>query len=130
MEQKSVKLSILQMNSVLGNIGANIKKVEDIIKRDLQEKTDVIILPEVWTVGWACDRFVESAQDISSSRVINFLSNLAKEYHSNIIGGSFIVKDNDRFYNTCPVIDRNGNLVCTYSKMHLYLHLLMLMVDK
>jgi len=80
----------------------------------------VLILPEVWTVGWSCSHFCETAQDIKNSSVIDFLSEIAKKYNLNIIGGSFITKEGEKYYNTCPVMDKNGKLIITYNKNHLF----------
>ena len=120
MEEKEIKISMLQMSSVIGDVEANCKKVQNIIENTQDFCTDILVLPEVWTVGWSCSHFQESAQDLKNSSVIEFLSSIAKKYNINIIGGSFITKSEDKYYNTCPVIDRNGNLVATYSKNHLY----------
>ena len=120
MEQKKVNLAILQMSSVIGDVEANIEKVKQIISNELPSDTDVLVLPEVWTVGWSCSHFQETAQNLKDSSVIKFLSEIAKSHNINIIGGSFITKDGDIFYNTCPVFDRLGNLVALYSKNHLY----------
>ena len=38
----------------------------------------------------------------------------------NIVGGSFITKKDEKLYNTCPVINRNGELIATYNKCHLF----------
>ncbi len=123
MEQKAnkgVNISMLQMSSVIGDVEANINKVKDLLEKGLTYNTDVLILPEVWTVGWSCKHFQETTQDLYSGNVSNFLAETAKKYNINIIGGSFITKYNDKYYNTCPVFNRTGKLVASYSKMHLY----------
>lgn len=120
METKKITVSILQMSSILGDIDANCKKIEELVGNELPKGSDVLVLPEVWTVGWACSYFRKSAQVLENSSVIAFLSSLAKQYNINIIGGSFITRDSDKYYNTCPVIDRCGNLLAVYSKNHLY----------
>lgn len=120
MEQKKVNLSILQMSSIVGDVDANIEKVKQLISNELPTDTDILVLPEVWTVGWSCANFQASAQDLNNSSVIDFLSNIAKGYNINIIGGSFITKQDDKFYNTCPVINRAGELIAVYNKNHLY----------
>lgn len=120
MAQKEVKISILQMSSILGDTEANIDKVRQIILNELPEDSDVLVLPEVWVVGWACDRFQDSAQDVNSGSVYEFLSFAAKKYNINIIGGSYITKQNGKYYNTCPVFNRSGALVSIYNKNHLY----------
>lgn len=120
MEQKAVKISILQMSSVIGNVEANCKKVEEIVNSELPVETDVLVLPEVWSCGWSCLNFQKTAQDLSDSSIVRFLSVLAQKYNTNIIGGSIITKSGDKYFNTCPVIDRNGKLVAGYSKNHLF----------
>lgn len=120
MEEKQIKVSMLQMSSIIGDVDANCEKVKNIIVENLEQKTDVLVLPEVWTVGWECSCFRDSAQNLSNSSVINFLKKLAKQYEFNIIGGSFITENNGKFYNTCPVISKEGELIATYSKNHLF----------
>lgn len=117
---KEVVISILQMSSVLSDINANIEKVSKIVSDSLPESTDVLVLPEVWTCGWSCDKFIQTAQNSDDSSVINFLKTTARKCKINIIGGSFIEERNGIYYNTCPVINREGMLVATYSKNHLY----------
>ena len=118
MEQ--VRVSILQMSSIMGDVDANIQKVKSLISAKLPSDTDVLVLPEVWTVGWDCTRFQQTAQYIDGGSVYDFLSDIAKRYNTNIIGGSYITTDGKDFYNTCPVFSRRGDLLCSYSKMHLY----------
>ena len=120
MEQKTIKISMLQMGSIIGDVEANCKKVENIIRRDLKYNTNVLVLPEVWTVGWSCGHFIDSSEDISESSAIKFLADIAKDYKINIIGGSIIIRQGDNYYNSCPVIDKRGNLIAVYSKNHLY----------
>ena len=117
---KSLNVMAIQMSSVLGKKEANIKKIEDLIDKNITKETDVIFLPEVWTVGWACEYFTDSAESIDNSSVIDFLSQIAKKYSVNIVGGSFITKKDEKLYNTCPVINRNGELIATYNKCHLF----------
>lgn len=117
-QKKKINISILQMSSFIGDVDRNIQKVESIIDKDLAS-TDVLVLPEVWTVGWSCSNFIKSAQDLSGS-IIEFLKQTAKKHNINIIGGSFIERVGDKCFNTCPVISRSGELAAKYSKMHLY----------
>ena len=118
MESKKINVSILQMSSVIGDVNSNINKVDKILKENLKFQTDVIVLPEVWTVGWACRYFQGSAK--YQDDILRFLSETAKKYGTSIIGGSFIEKNEEGYFNTCPVFDRRGNLIAKYSKNHLF----------
>lgn len=119
MEQKTIKVSLLQMSSIVGDVEANCNKVK-LLTADLPQDSAVLVLPEVWNVGWKCEYFRDSAQDISENESVKCLQEVAKSHNINIIGGSIIVKSGDSYYNTCPVINNKGELVAQYSKMHLY----------
>lgn len=118
--KKNINLMAVQMASELGEKEKNISKVKTLIENNIRRNTDIVVLPEVWTVGWACRYFSESAENIESSNIINFLSDIAKKHNVNIIGGSFISNKNGKLYNTCPVINRQGKLIATYDKCHLF----------
>jgi len=109
----------IQMNAKIGDKKSNFEKVQMLIDRDVNN-ADIIVLPEVWTCGWAPKHFQESAENLQNSETINFLSKIAQKHNSWIIGGSFITEDNGHFYNTCTVLNRKGELVTTYSKNHLF----------
>lgn len=121
---KSLKILAIQMSSVIGDKWENFAKIADLIEKNIKKGTDIIILPEVWTVSWKPSEFEDSAEDLENSETIEFLSELAQRYNVNIIGGSFIRKretgNGKRNFNTCPVVNRDGELVATYDKMHLF----------
>lgn len=119
MGKKEINISAIQMCAKIGDKQANFDKIANLA--DKLDKTDVIVLPEVWNIGWSCKNFTKNAENIDESPTIDFLTNLAKEKHTNIIGGSFIQKDaSGNCYNTCPIINRDGKIIALYSKNHLY----------
>lgn len=120
-ETKKIKILAVQISSVIGDKHANFEQVRTLVEDNIEENTDLVVLPEVWTVGWACDKFRSSAENIKESETVNFLAEIAKKYNSYVAGGSFItVNDFGEYYNTMPFLDRNGSLVATYDKMHLF----------
>lgn len=131
-EKNSLKILAIQMSSIIGDKWENFVKIADLIEKNFKKGTDLIILPEVWNVGWKPSEFEDAAEDIEDSETVEFLSELAQRYNVNIIGGSFINKrkmENDNsslltphssLFNTCPVINRDGELIATYDKMHLF----------
>lgn len=121
METKKVKLLAIQMGSIIGSLDENIRKVHGLLDKFLSEKkADFVFLPEVWTVGWNCPSFKDCAEEIEKAKSVIMLKHIAKKYKTNIIGGSFIQKKGSKYTNTCPVINRKGELVCTYNKNHLF----------
>ena len=121
MENIQIKTAALQFESVIGNFEANHKKLLGLLDKNVKGRSfDLLVLPEVWTVGWECSKFINSAEEVSNSRTINLLSDIAKKYSSYILGGSFIEKDGTHYYNTCPVISPEGKLIAKYRKNHLF----------
>lgn len=119
MEKKKINISAIQMCAKIGDKQANFNKITELTSKI--NKTDVIVLPEVWNIGWSCADFIKNAEKIEESETIAFLTKIAKEKNANIIGGSFIQKaEGDIYYNSCPVLNRNGELIALYNKNHLY----------
>ena len=121
MEETKLKIAALQMGSFIGSPIENRRKISEILEKEFYKgiSPDVIILPEVWTVGWDCSKFIETAESLNCETV-SFLKQLAKKYNSYILGGSFIEQDGEAYYNTCPVISPEGNLLAKYRKNHLF----------
>lgn len=120
MEKKNLKILAIQMCSKIGDKWENFSKVAELIEKNIKKGTDIVILPEVWPVGWKPSLFEAAAEDLKNSETIEFLSELAQKYNTNIIGGSFISKSGDKYYNTCAVLNRDGELIANYDKMHLF----------
>ena len=122
MEKKKVKLLAIQMGSAIADIDKNILKVQKLLEDNLSScSADFVFLPEVWTCGWDCQSFPYCSESIEQSKSIDMLKRIAKKYNTNIIGGSFIEKkQNGALTNSCPVINKKGELVCTYEKNHLF----------
>lgn len=125
MVKKKIKLLAIQMESAIGDIDLNIESVKNLLTANLSRygEIDFVFLPELWTVGWDCPSFPDSAESLENSKAVKMLQEIAKEFKVNIIGGSFVRKDGDKLFNTCPVIGRDGKIICTYDKNHLFSYL-------
>ncbi len=118
-----IKVLIIQLETIAGDIEKNIKKVEQLLLESNYNKADLIVLPELWTTGWDCPNFHKYSEELYTSRTYTFLKNIAIKYNSNIIGGSSILhKQNKKDRNTCLIFDRKGSLTAVYDKYHLFSH--------
>lgn len=118
-----IKLLIVQLEAIAGDIDKNINKVEELLAESKCLDSDLIVLPELWTIGWDCPSFNKSSEELFSSRTYKFLKKIAVKYNSNVIGGSAVIrKNNERDRNTCIILNRRGELIGTYDKFHLFSH--------
>ncbi|MFQ5519537.1 MAG: carbon-nitrogen hydrolase family protein, partial [Mariprofundus sp.] len=61
------------------------------------------------------------AEDQEHSVVLQFLSQQAASLNMSIVGGSLLLKGEDkRLRNACPVFDAAGQLLTVYDKIHLF----------
>jgi len=121
-QKEKVRLLAIQMESVIGEPEINIDTVKNLLIANIEkyEGADFVFLPEVWTAGWHTPAFLRTAETLEDSKAVRMLSEIALRYDTNIIGGSFIRKSEDKFYNSCPVINRHGEVIAIYDKNHLY----------
>ena len=104
-----IKTAIIQFNITEGQIDTNMHKAEELLAAAALEQVDLLILPEMWNSGF----------DFSGEAVA-LLRETARRFGVFIIGGSFAEKKHGQFYNTCPVIDRTGEVIAKYRKVHLF----------
>ncbi|MGN0004921.1 MAG: nitrilase-related carbon-nitrogen hydrolase [Candidatus Gastranaerophilaceae bacterium] len=125
MDRKNTEVGILaiQLHSKSGNKDVNIKKVEYFVEKNSKRGLDIVVLPEFFSTGIDRKSFVENPEDVYGGETILKISEIAKRYRTNIVAGSVIEKENGKLYNTSFVINREGEIVNKYRKIHLYNYL-------
>ncbi|AIF44813.1 carbon-nitrogen family hydrolase [Virgibacillus sp. SK37] len=114
-----MKHAIYQMDIVPGDPRANKKKVAEWLGHTMrEEKPDAVVLPEMWTTGYTLPD-LEVVAETNGEPITEFLKKTAITYEVNIIGGSFANKKDGEFYNTSVTVDRSGDVVYRYDKIHL-----------
>ena len=117
-----LRILVVQNSAILENKSQTFKNVDRLLSEYKNEKPNLIVFPEVWSSGWCCRNFQNDAEEVSDSETIDYLKNIAKEFNSPVIGGSFIQKVSGGFKNSCPIISKKGVLVDMYDKIHLFSH--------
>lgn len=118
-----IRLLIVQLEAFAGDIDKNISKVRTLLDKSGYSSSDLIVLPELWTIGWDCTSFNKSSEELYSSKTYEFLRELAIKYNSNVVGGSAVLrKSGEKDRNTCLVFNRSGKLISIYDKFHLFSH--------
>lgn len=118
----NLRVLLVQNSAIIKNKKATLENVYSLLQPYSKENIDFIIFPEVWSIGWDCCVFPQEAETLENSPSIDFLKDVALGCKAHVIGGSVIIKHNNRLTNTCPVISRHGKLITAYDKMHLFSH--------
>ncbi|MCK5785369.1 MAG: carbon-nitrogen family hydrolase [Candidatus Sabulitectum sp.] len=80
---------------------------------------DVIVLPELFTIGFVLDKISDQAISIKDMKELP-LAKAASETGVWVIGGTFPVRIDRGIVNLLPVFDGEGKLVHTTEKVHLF----------
>lgn len=102
------------------NLAKMVKAFHEAIEND--PKLDIITFPEfMYFCPETAEQSAEVAVDVNEPNVfVDTWKSLAKEYNVNIITGSFVAKaEGGKTKNTVLVINRQGEIVDRYDKIHL-----------
>jgi len=81
--------------------------------------SDLILLPEIWNIGWWSFDIYREASETLQGETISRMAEKAKAVNAYIYAGSIVERRGDSLYNTAVLLDPKGQIVATYSKMHL-----------
>ncbi|HMM05606.1 MAG TPA: carbon-nitrogen family hydrolase [Clostridiales bacterium] len=113
-----LKIALVQMNVALGKKVANREKIISLLQ-DLPERCDFLVLPELWNTGYDL-KHLKALAETTKEESMAFLREIAAKHKVNVIGGSIAEKRDEGIYNMLPVIDRKGELLHKYRKVHLF----------
>lgn len=116
-----MRVSCIQLDMDFCDVEKNYLRAEKLIYNTVKkEKTDVVLLPEMWSTGYYPKNDLMSFCDVDGDRIKKTFSLIAKDLGVNIVAGSIANNKNGRIYNTSFVFDRAGNVVAEYDKIHLF----------
>ena len=118
-DQSRIKVAAIQMQVVSGEPRKNIVRAEAMLHQAAEAGAQAALLPELWTTGYALDRFEALAKECHDM-TLRFLQEAARRHNMAIVGGSFPEERADGVYSTCYIIGADGNVLSSYSKEHLF----------
>lgn len=117
-----MKIACLQMDVLPSQPEINFPRAAELIGKAMAENPDVIVLPESWDISFLPRSATEALYAGSYERTLREMGALAKKFHVNIVAGSVTHQLEGKLYNTCCVFDRQGALIASYDKTHLFSH--------
>jgi predicted amidohydrolase len=116
-----LKTAVIQLNS-RDKPAENLSIVENFLDQAADMGAEFAALPEFWSYLGPYSGFDEAAQTIPGP-FIERLREKARRYHMIVHGGSIVERDPKlpgKFYNTSVLINRDGEIVARYRKIHLF----------
>lgn len=110
-----LKITTFQAYIFWENIEKNLKNLA-LRLSGIREKTDLIILPEMFNTGFSMNT-VELAEEMNG-RTMQWMQQQAKRFEC-VITGSLIIKENNNYYNRLVWMRPDGTFE-TYDKRHLF----------
>ena len=116
-----VRMAVIQLNS-RSNPSENMAAVEQLLDRAADMGAQFVGLPELWTYLGPYIGYEEAAQTIPGP-AIALLQEKARKHNMIVHGGSIVERHpnlSGKFYNTSVLINRSGEIVAQYRKIHLF----------
>lgn len=108
-------IGICQTDIAFENKTINLKKSEKYIKDSKDKGVKLVLFPEMSMTGFTMrpETVFEEPEGIT----YRTMSMYARKYNINI-GYGYVSRKNNGYYNSYVIIDNNGEIICSYDKIH------------
>jgi len=109
-ETSSLSVLLVQ-NRPKGSLSENLRKVKKLLSGVRLSEVDLIVFPEYL--------FGAEKSETLSTKTLSFFEVLCRKNSVNVVSGSVPEEENGNWYNTSFLVNRMGELIGRYRKMHL-----------
>lgn len=113
---KLLRVALAQINSTVGDLAGNSKKISDYIKKAVRHEADIIAFPELALTGYPPEDLLLKPRFISDNMVE--LKKISSRTHGITVITGFVDADKDGLYNAAAVISE-GKIIDVYHKIFL-----------
>lgn len=110
------KVAILQKRAINAQIDKNIQSIITAMKEASENNADILLLPECFVTGYDLPMTYEKSIADDDERIAMICEN-AKKYRIGVVLTAF-TQGNRYPQNSAFVIDKSGNILMKYSKVH------------
>jgi omega-amidase len=112
-----MRVAAAQMDIAWHDRSANHSKARRLAEQARKESCDLLILPEMFSTGFTMDTSITPEPLDGPSPTL--LRSLAREHEMAVIGGFVLSQENKGPLNVSLAVDRMGNDLALYAKIHL-----------
>ena len=111
-------VAVTQMNCRLGDVQANLGRMNDLARRISRKEVDVVCYPELVTTGYSLgQKWVELAETVPGPTT-DKLGQTAREFGFHLIAGiSERDSESDRIFNSAVLINSEGKVAGVHRKI-------------
>lgn len=113
-----MKVQIYQLPIIFGDSSKNEIQITQWFEKNMNAEVDVVVLPEMWNNGYDLEHLNEKA-DNNLGQSFSFIKHLAEKYKVDIVAGSVSNIRNNQIFNTAFSVNKSGQLINEYDKVHL-----------
>ncbi len=113
-----MKIALVQMEIREKNCKGNTEHGLALLE-EAAEKSDLVILPEIWTTGYSLGHLKEEAVTMDGP-LVRKLCDIARNNQCSLLPGSLPIRKDGLVYNMLLAINKKGNIVHAYGKAHLF----------
>lgn len=114
-----MKISLAQMDVVLGEPQTNLETVRLMAAEAARRGSQVLVLPELWSTGYDLENAAKHAAQVGEG-IFAQVREMAMHHELTILGSCLSDMGNGRYGNTLVMCNARGQTVGTYSKVHLF----------
>jgi predicted amidohydrolase len=115
----SVVISLGQMDVQLGEPEQNLAKVEEWTAEAARRGSQLVVFPELWSTGYDLENVANHATRLTEGMFAR-MGSLARQYAIGIYGSCLSELGEGRYGNTAVLYGSDGQLLGTYTKLHLF----------
>lgn len=118
---REVTVAVVQMQPHLADVQSNLARMSEFIEEIcLQQKTDLILFPELIVTGYECGvQFTELAER-DSGPIVNYIAQQASAFSTHVAFGMVLKERVESIlYDAAVLIGPDGELIGDYRKVHL-----------
>ncbi len=97
----------------------NLARAAGLVGRAAADGAELIVLPELFAVLGRDDAMRAAAEPLHGP-TLEWASVQAVRHGVDLVAGSFVEADGDRLFNTSCLVGRDGSLLASYRKVHLF----------
>jgi predicted amidohydrolase len=116
-----MRAAAIQLNSNADK-ARNLKLAGELVASAADSGAELVVLPEKWNLLGGADDLIAGAEELDSGPTIDAARGWARDLGIHLVAGSIAerVEGAERLFNTCCVLDSDGEIVAAYRKIHMF----------